>query len=49
MDQFLENCKQLKLTQDDTGNLNSSIIILENEFTVKMLPQKKSPDPRMLH
>jgi len=45
MTKFLERHNVLKLTRDDTENLNSSIISNEIQSVNKKLPTKKSPDP----
>lgn len=45
MAKFLERHNVLKLTRDDTENLNSSVISNEIESIDKKLPTKKSPDP----
>ena len=45
MTKFLERHNVLKLTRDDTENLNSSIISNEIQSVDKKLPTKKSSDP----
>lgn len=44
-DKVPERREQAKAHSEDTGNLDSTLAIRENEFTVKSLPTKKTTGP----
>lgn len=45
MDHLLENLNLSKLSQNETGHLNSLITMIEIKFIILKIPKKKPPSP----